>query len=92
MKYVLYMIVGFLSLQIASVSAANEVTKCFEKAWGHPDNGGLGLHRAGAIELCKGTKNSNEVTKCFEKAWGHPNNGGLGLHRAGAIDLCKSLN
>lgn len=52
MKFFLYIIIGFLSLQITSVSAADEVTKCFEKAWGHPENGGLGLLRAGAIELC----------------------------------------
>jgi len=31
---------------------ADEVTKCFEKAWRHPDDGGLGLNRGGAIELC----------------------------------------
>ena len=31
---------------------ANEATKCFEKAWAHPANGGLGLHRGGAVDLC----------------------------------------
>jgi hypothetical protein len=31
---------------------ADEVTKCFEKAWGHPDNGGLGLNRGQAVSLC----------------------------------------
>ena len=69
--------------------AASEVTQCFEKAWGHPDDGGLGLHRGGAIELCKGATDASEVAKCFEKAWGHPDDGGLGLHRGGAIELCK---
>jgi len=35
--------------------AANaiEVTQCFENAWAHPDNGGLGLNRGQAIDLCK---------------------------------------
>jgi hypothetical protein len=33
--------------------AASEVTQCFEKAWAHPENGGLGLQRGSAIELCK---------------------------------------
>lgn len=31
---------------------ASEVTKCFEEAWRHPGNGGLGLTRGSAIELC----------------------------------------
>ena len=29
-------------------------TQCFEKAWAHPGNGGLGLTRGHAIELCSG--------------------------------------
>lgn len=69
---------------------ASEVTDCFEKAWRHPDNGGLGLTRGMAIELCKGTTNASEVIACFEKAWGHPSKGGLGLTRGGALDLCTA--
>jgi hypothetical protein len=68
---------------------ASEVTQCFEKAYGHPDNGGFGLHLGGAKDLCKGTINANGVIQCFAIAYGHPNNGGFGLHLGGAIDLCK---
>ncbi len=68
---------------------ADEVTQCFEKAWAHPDNGGLGLHRGGAVDLCRGATKAGEVLACFELAWAHPDNGGLGLHRGGAVDLCR---
>jgi len=88
MKYCFYIVLFALSLNSASV-IAGEVTQCFEKAWAHPDNGGLGLHRGGAIELCQGASNASEVIQCFEKAWAHPDSGGLGLHRGGAIELCK---
>jgi len=70
----------------------SEVSKCYAIAWDHPSNGGLGLHRGGAIELCKGTKNAMETTNCFRQAWNHPDNGGLGLHLGGAVDLCKASN
>lgn len=66
---------------------ASPVTQCFKKAFEN-----LGLHRGGAIELCKGTNNAIEVTRCYEKAWGNQANGGLGLHRGGAIDLCKGTS
>jgi|APSaa5957512535_1039671.scaffolds.fasta_scaffold169355_2 hypothetical protein len=29
-------------------------TQCFDKAFAHPGNGGLGLTRGQAIELCSG--------------------------------------
>jgi len=70
---------------------ADEVTQCFEKAWAHPDNGGLGLHRGGAVDLCRGATKAGEVLACFELAWAHPDNGGLGLHRGGAIELCATI-
>jgi hypothetical protein len=88
MKYFLHLFLIALSLNGASV-VASEVTQCFEKAWGHPDNGGLGINRGGATKLCKGANNANEVIRCFEKAWIHPDNGGLGLNRGGAIELCQ---
>jgi hypothetical protein len=88
MKHFFHIILFALSLNSAPV-IASEVTQCFEKAWAHPDNGGLGLHRGGAIDLCQGASNANAVTQCFEKAWAHPDNGGLGLTRGGAIKLCK---
>ena len=91
MKYFFHIVLFTLSLNSTSV-IAGEVSQCFEKAWGHPDNGGLGLHRGGAIELCQGASNANEVTQCFKKAWGHPDNGGLGLHRGGAIELCQGAS
>ena len=78
------------SAPIRSSHQGTEASKCYAIAWDHPNNGGLGLHRGGAIELCKGTKNAIETTECFRHAWDHPNNGGLGLHRGGAIDLCKA--
>jgi hypothetical protein len=67
---------------------AGEVLACFEVAWARPDNGGLGLHRGGAVDLCRGATNAAQVTSCFRNAWAHPDNGGLGLHRGGAIELC----
>ncbi len=71
---------------------ADEVTKCFEKAWEHPENGGLGLNRGQAIKLCNGASNAVEVIKCFEKAWEHPSNGGLGLNQGQAVKLCNSAS
>ena len=68
---------------------AGEVTQCFEKAWGNPGDGGLGLNRGQAIELCQGASNADEVVQCFEHAWGNPDDGGLGLNRGGAIELCR---
>ena len=87
MKHLLLIMSITLALYVQAVFAS-EVTKCYEKAWGHPDNGGLGLNRGQATALCNGASNAVEVTACFEKAWGHPDNGGLGLTRGGAIDLC----
>jgi hypothetical protein len=76
----------FLSCQAVF---ANEATKCFEKAWAHPNDGGLGLNRGQAVELCNGASNVVEVTTCFEIAWEHPNTGGLGLNRGQAVRLCN---
>jgi len=52
MKY-FFLVSLFTLFLIVEPVAASEVTQCFEKAWDHPDNGGLGLTRGGAIELCK---------------------------------------
>jgi hypothetical protein len=65
------------------------VTVCFEVAFSHPGNGGLGLHRGGAVELCKGAADAVKVLSCFEKAWRHPGNGGLGMSRGDAIQFCN---
>ncbi len=73
------------------VTSSNEITRCFEKAWGHTSHGGFGLTRGGAIDLCKGASNANEVAKCFIKAWGHVNNQGFGLTRGNAIELCRGV-
>ena len=89
MKHLLLIIPITLFLNSQAVFA-DEVTKCFEKAWEHPNNGGLGLNRGQAVELCTGASNAVKVTTCFEKAWEHPDNGGLGLNRGQAVELCKS--
>ena len=67
-----------------------EVTQCYETAWAHPNNGGLGMPRGLAVDLCRGSTNAKKVTQCYEKAWAHPDNGGLGLPRISAVDLCAS--
>jgi hypothetical protein len=41
--------------------SANEAAICFEKAWGHPDDGGLGLNRGQATTLCSGASTAVEV-------------------------------
>ena len=52
MKY--FFLVSLFTLFLSGkLVAASEVTQCFEKAWDHPDNGGLGLNRGQAVELCK---------------------------------------
>lgn len=78
---------AFLSCQPAS---ADEVTQCYEKAWAHPGDGGLGMPRGLAVDLCRGATNAKKVTQCYEKAWAHPGDGGLGLPRGQAVDLCTS--
>ena len=50
-KHLLLVIPITLFLNCQAVFA-NEATKCFEKAWAHPNDGGLGLNRGGAIDLC----------------------------------------
>jgi hypothetical protein len=66
---------------------ANEAAGCFEKAWAHPNDGGLGLPRGLAVELCTGATDAVKVTSCFKKAWAHPNEG-LGLPAGLAVELC----
>ena len=89
-KHLLLVIPITLFLNCQAVFA-NEATKCFEKAWAHPNDGGLGLNRGQAVRLCNRASDAVEITRCFQKAWEHPNNGGLGLNRGGAIDLCTPL-
>ena len=79
----------FTLFLIGEPVAASEVTQCFEKAWDHPNDGGLGLIRGQAVELCNGAPNAIEMTQCYEKAWAHPDKGGLGLTSGLAVDLCK---
>ena len=76
----------------AQPAMADEVTLCFEKAWAHPNDGGLGMPRGLAVDLCRGATNAKKVTQCYEKAWAHPDNGGLGLPRGSAVDLCASTS
>jgi hypothetical protein len=83
----------FLILLLALFGAesvvANEAIKCYETAWGHPKEGGLGLTAGQAVELCSGTTNANEIIQCYVKAWGNKANGGLGLTAGQAVRLCK---
>ena len=52
MKY--FFLVSLFTLFLSGkLVAAIEVTQCFENAWAHPDNGGLGLNRGQAIDMCK---------------------------------------
>ena len=88
MKY--FFLVSLFTLFLSGKLVADiEVTQCFENASALPGNGGLGLNRGQAVELCSGATNAIKVTQCFENAWAHPDNGGLGLNRGQAIDLCK---
>jgi hypothetical protein len=89
----------YLALFIQSIfivfsqpALANEATKCFEKAWAHPGDDGLGLNRGQATSLCNGATNAVEVIKCFEKAWAHPDDKGLGLNKGQAVALCNSTS
>jgi hypothetical protein len=68
----------------------SEPTKCYEKAWDTPENGGMGLTAGQAVTLCSGATNANKVLSCFAIAWEHPTNGGLGLTAGQAVALCKS--
>ena len=63
-------------------------TQCFDKAWEHPSNGGLGLTKGHAVKLCSGGS-SGKTIQCFDKAWEHPSNGGLGLTMGQAVKLCS---
>jgi hypothetical protein len=74
----------------AQPTLAEEVTQCFEKAWANPGNGGLGMPRGLAVDLCRGSTNAKKVTQCYEKAWANPGNGGLGMPRNSAVDLCAT--
>lgn len=37
----------------AATRDAAATVACFAAAWGHPDNGGLGLNRGQAVDLCR---------------------------------------
>ena len=88
MKY--FFLVSLFTLFLSGkLLAAIEVTQCIENAWAHPGNGGLGLNRSQAVELCSGAANAIVVTQCFENALAHPDNGGLGLNRGQAVELCS---
>ena len=86
-----YFILVMFALFLNQSALADESTDCFNKAWGHPDDGGLGLTRGQAVEICNGATNVNEIMKCFNKAWGHPDDGGLGLNRGQAVQLCATV-
>jgi len=51
MKLYFYIFLIAILLNNNSV-VASETTQCFEKAWAHPGDGGLGLTSGQAIELC----------------------------------------
>lgn len=87
-RYLVISIAAFLAV-CGQPAFANEATNCFEKAWAHPSNGGLGLTRGQATRLCNGATRATEVTKCYDKAWGHPNDKGLGLTAGLAVELCS---
>lgn len=73
----------------SSPSSMAEPVKCYETAWNTTEEGGLGLPRGQAVELCSGTTNAKRTIQCYAKAWEHPDNGGLGLTAGLAIRLCK---
>lgn len=81
------MVALFLS---GTCAVASEAIQCFELAWTHRDNGGLGLTRGQAAALCNGASDAIEVAQCYTRAWDHPKNGGLGLTAGQAVGLCKS--
>lgn len=88
MRYLVVLFGAFL-LVCGQPALASEATTCFEKAWAHPNDGGLGLNRGQATSLCNGAPNAGEVTKCYDRAWGHPDDKGLGLNRGQAVALCS---
>lgn len=77
-------------LTVSNPVAASEPIKCYEKAWAHQDNAGLGLPAGLAVELCSGATDADKVIQCFVKAWAHPKNGGLGLPAGPAVKLCQT--
>ncbi len=84
MKKILFLMMFIVS----STSFAQEAARCYGVAFAHPSNGGLGLVRIHAQELCVGAENAREVIGCYVTAFAHRNNGGLGLPRGFAIELC----
>ncbi len=85
------LLVAIFALFLNQSVLADQATDCFNKAWAHPDDGGLGLTKGQAIAICNGATNVNEIVKCYKKAWGHPEDGGHGLNRGQAIELCASV-
>ena len=94
MKTIFYIPIFALLLMSGPVTAsepiASEPIKCFEKAWGSREKGGLGLTAGQAVTLCSGATDANKVIQCYVKAWEHPDNGGLGLTAGQAVLLCKT--
>jgi hypothetical protein len=68
----------------------SEPVKCYEKAWGHPSEGGFGLTAGQAVSLCGGATDASKVIQCFAEAWAPSSAGGLGLNAGQAVALCKS--
>ena len=68
---------------------ASDAAQCYEKAWAHTADGGLGLTVGQANELCGGAADATQVIRCYSKAWGHPDKGGLGLTKGKALELCS---
>jgi len=50
---------------------ANDAVKCFEKAWGHPDEDGRGLTRGQATTLCSGARDDVQVIGSYVVAYEH---------------------
>ena len=88
MKYAVLVSVCSLFL-VGQPAIARVAAQCYEKALTHTADGGLGLTKGQANELCRGAADATQVIRCYSKAWGHPHKGGLGLTKGQALELCS---
>lgn len=79
-----------ITLFVSQSLLANEIIKCYQIAWGHPQNKGLGLTKGQAIRLCGGTEKASQTIACYSIAWDLEEKGGLALTKGQAIKLCKN--
>lgn len=82
-------LIASIAVLFGQPAHADQVTACYEEAWRHPNDGGLGLPRFLAVRLCNSSHDAARTIACYRKAWRHPNDGGLGLPAGLAADLCS---